>query len=529
MAQVVPVGLPPLAERVTACENTLGTPNASAGLLERVKTVEQSVLGREGSGALPDRVKACEDALGLKPGFAPAGAPPAGEVMNRATSHTPRGSVTHDWVGALTYAASEAHARARGGRLLTLAEARAHMGGRPLFPGDDQWCAVAGRDWVQIGSRHHHAGKSHMQQCGGYPPWGDDANNTTYGRPTWNVYALYMTASVPALERWPTAEVGEEGGGGGLQSITGTWVPTRLGDWRGCPVGKEARVTTYKYVVQGNGDWVDELYPSHRGHVEPAEESGLYEGYGVEPGRYPAKWRLQPNGVLVAAWGDQFNVVYYLVREGDPRTATTGGAAHLNNELNNVARNTDDTHRARDLVDQGADLSSTNGEPWHHTPLHQASYHGRYAMAETLVGLGAPLHLHSNPCGRGRHGTPLELARGGGHHAIAEMLKRNGGEEPVAVGGGAAPVTSLDDWVGQSCESFPNGQPGRIVETFQFTREGAIYVTTGTFSGRNTYTRHGNKLQHRQARHITATLRPNGELAWSHGYGSRIQGGCGGW
>ena len=308
MAQVVPVGLPPLAERVTACENTLGTPNASAGLLERVKTVEQSVLGREGSGALPDRVKACEDALGLKPGFAPAGAPPAGEVMNRATSHT-------------------------------------------------------------------------------------------------------------------------------LQSIAGTWVPTRLDDWRGCPVGKEARVTTYKYVVQGNGDWVDELYPSHRGHVEPAEDSGLYEGYGVEPGRYPAKWRLQPNGVLVAAWGDQFNVVYYLVREGDPRTARPGGAAHLNNELNDVARNTDDTHRARDLVDQGADLSSTNGAPWHHTPLHQASYHGRYAMAETLVGLGAPLHLHSNPCGRGTHGTPLELARGGGHHAIAKMLECNGGVEPVAVGG----------------------------------------------------------------------------------------------
>ena len=306
MAQVVPVGLPPLHERVTACENTLGTPNASAGLIERVKTVEQSVLGREGSGALPDRVKACEDALGLKPGFAPAGAPPAGEVMNRATSHT-------------------------------------------------------------------------------------------------------------------------------LQSIAGTWVPTRLDDWRGCPVGKEARVTTYKYVVQGNGDWVDELYPSHRGHVEPAEESGLYEGYGVEPGRYPAKWRLQPNGVLVAAWGDQFNVVYYLVREGDPRTATTGGAAHLNHELNHIARNTDDTHRARDLVDQGADLSSTNGAPWHHTPLHQASYHGRYAMAETLVGLGAPLHLHSNPCGRGRHGTPLELARGGGHHAIAEMLTCNGGAEPVVV------------------------------------------------------------------------------------------------
>ena len=93
---------------------------------------------------------------------------------------------------------------------------------------------------------------------------------------------------------------------------------------------------------------------------------------------------------------------------------------------------------------------------------------------------------------------------------------------------GAAPVTSLDDWVGQRCESFPNGQPGRIVETFQFTREGAIYVTTGTASGRNTYTRHGETLQHQQHAQITATLQPNGELAWSHGYGSRICGRGGG-
>ena len=95
-------------------------------------------------------------------------------------------------------------------------------------------------------------------------------------------------------------------------------------------------------------------------------------------------------------------------------------------------------------------------------------------------------------------------------------------------GSGAAPVASLDAWVGQKCESFPNGQPDHIVETFQFTREGEIYVTTGTASGRNTYTRHGETLQHQHHAEVTATLRPNGELAWSHGYGSRIQGG-GGW
>merc|ERR1712136_206425 len=95
----------------------------------------------------------------------------------------------------------------------------------------------------------------------------------------------------------------------------------------------------------------------------------------------------------------------------------------LNTELNNVARNTDDTARARKLVAAGADLSSTNGPAWRHTPLHQAAFHGRYEMARTLVELGAPLELHSNPCGRGASGTPLELARGGGHHRIAEMLE----------------------------------------------------------------------------------------------------------
>ena len=94
----------------------------------------------------------------------------------------------------------------------------------------------------------------------------------------------------------------------------------------------------------------------------------------------------------------------------------------LNTELNNVARNTNDTARARALVEAGADLSSTNGPHWRHTPLHQACYHGRYEMAKVLLELGADTSLHSNPCGRGKHGTPLELARGGNHKRIVELL-----------------------------------------------------------------------------------------------------------
>ena len=116
----------------------------------------------------------------------------------------------------------------------------------------------------------------------------------------------------------------------------------------------------------------------------------------------------------------------------------------LNTELNNVARNTNDTAKARALFAQGAALSSINGPHWRHTPLHQAAYHGRYEMAKTLVELGAPLDLHSNPCGRGGSGTPLELARGGGHTRIAQMLEEAAKKNAV----GAKPNTTGEVTVG---------------------------------------------------------------------------------
>ena len=107
-----------------------------------------------------------------------------------------------------------------------------------------------------------------------------------------------------------------------------------------------------------------------------------------------------------------------------PSHGNPASTSKLNTELNNVARNTNDTDRARKLVEMRADLSSTNGPQYRHTPLHQASLHGRLEMARTLVELGADLNLHSNPCGRGATGTPIELARGGGHHAIVTMLEQ---------------------------------------------------------------------------------------------------------
>ena len=101
----------------------------------------------------------------------------------------------------LTYDASATYAKEMDGRLLTLEEARALMSGRALYPGEDQWAAVQGRDWVQVGDRHHHPGKSHNVECGHYPPWGDDANNQTYGNPSWNYVVLCtsMRTRTPAF------------------------------------------------------------------------------------------------------------------------------------------------------------------------------------------------------------------------------------------------------------------------------------------------------------------------------------------
>ena len=110
--------------------------------------------------------------------------------------------------------------QSKGGRLLTLDEARALMGGSPLYPGEDQWCAVQGRDWVQVGSKHHQPGKSHVRDCGSYPPWGDDAANKTYGKPTWNLVALYKQPPSGGGGK-DQSQMHSGGGGGAAKAVSG--------------------------------------------------------------------------------------------------------------------------------------------------------------------------------------------------------------------------------------------------------------------------------------------------------------------
>ncbi|CAE7693784.1 unnamed protein product, partial [Symbiodinium pilosum] len=80
-----------------------------------------------------------------------------------------------------TWRAAKSWSESKGGRLLDTEEPRAFLQGHgAIYPGEDQWVAVTRegveRDWVQVGNSIHKVGKSHVDECGGYPAWGDDAS-----------------------------------------------------------------------------------------------------------------------------------------------------------------------------------------------------------------------------------------------------------------------------------------------------------------------------------------------------------------
>ena len=72
----------------------------------------------------------------------------------------------------MSYEDSEAFIRMKGGRMLTLEEAQNFINSldQPPCHGEDQWVAVSGRDWVQIGDSKHQPGTS----IGQNPAWEDN-------------------------------------------------------------------------------------------------------------------------------------------------------------------------------------------------------------------------------------------------------------------------------------------------------------------------------------------------------------------
>jgi hypothetical protein len=78
---------------------------------------------------------------------------------------------------------------ANGRRIPTIIELRNYMASNPSiftqWDGFDYWVPVVNysvannKDWVQVGTNPHYRGKSHVQDQGSYPSWGDLSTNTS--------------------------------------------------------------------------------------------------------------------------------------------------------------------------------------------------------------------------------------------------------------------------------------------------------------------------------------------------------------
>jgi len=99
-----------------------------------------------------------------------------------------------------TWSSARKEAISQGGDLPTLKDLRKFIkknGGYALYPGIDLWVPVhgkKGRDWVQAGDKHHKPGKSHVDEQGGYPDWGDKGGDYAFNtmlvvvKPNFNFY-----------------------------------------------------------------------------------------------------------------------------------------------------------------------------------------------------------------------------------------------------------------------------------------------------------------------------------------------------
>ena len=110
--------------------------------------------------------------------------------------------------GSQTWDASKDAAARKGGRLLLLHEARAFLKKEgALSPGSDQWVAViredGSKDWVQVGDKVHHVGKSHVDEGSGYPKWGDDPS----AHPPFTRILLWISNGLVSVEtKWIKAD-----------------------------------------------------------------------------------------------------------------------------------------------------------------------------------------------------------------------------------------------------------------------------------------------------------------------------------
>ena len=151
---------------------------------------ESGTSGASGTSETPTVVAAIvpDEGGGVAAGKVAEATPVAVVLPSVVESH----DIVPQWTkvaSSLTWVASQKFASDKKGRLVTLEEAQSFLKNRggSLYPGEDQWAACVrqdgSKDWIQVGNLVHHVGKSHVNEQGGYPQWGDDASgNPSFAR-----------------------------------------------------------------------------------------------------------------------------------------------------------------------------------------------------------------------------------------------------------------------------------------------------------------------------------------------------------
>ena len=128
------------------------------------------------------------------------------------------------------------------------------------------------------------------------------------------------------------------------------------------------------------------------------------------------------------------------------------------------------------LLDKGAEIDALDNMKW--TPLHHAVYYKEAMVVETLLQRGADV-THEAKFSGGRYLTPLAVARGKGHRAIAKMLKtcvERKSPEVVAVP--VTPIESHEILIYRQEYEIEAGQ--KLVEIFNFARRiKTVFVEKG--------------------------------------------------
>jgi len=97
----------------------------------------------------------------------------------------------------MIFADHEAFIKEKGGEMVSVEELQKFLCGKAIMEGDDQWVACLNekgeRDWVQIGEKHHPAGRSHRAQGWGYPEWGDKLEDCPFGEVIWTRVSVWTT------------------------------------------------------------------------------------------------------------------------------------------------------------------------------------------------------------------------------------------------------------------------------------------------------------------------------------------------